>query len=78
MEQRAKRLFEALENRSPFAWTVAGITIIGLLGILDYATGNEITLSLFYLIPIVMVTWADNRNTGLFMSFIIGLKLLVA
>jgi diguanylate cyclase (GGDEF)-like protein len=78
MEQRAKRLFEALENRSPFAWTVAGITIIGLLGILDYATGNEITLSLFYLFPIVGVTWAVNRNTGLFMSFISGLTLLGA
>jgi diguanylate cyclase (GGDEF)-like protein len=78
MKQRAKRLFEALENRSPFAWTVAGITIIGLLGILDYATGNEITLSLFYLFPIVGVTWAVNRNTGLFMSFISGLTLLGA
>ena len=31
----------------------AGLAIVGLLGILDYATGNELTLSLFYLVPIV-------------------------
>jgi diguanylate cyclase (GGDEF)-like protein len=78
MEQRAKRFFGALENRSPLFWTVAGIAIIGLLGSLDYVTGNEITLSLFYLIPIVLVTWVVDRKTGLFMSFIGGLTLLGA
>jgi diguanylate cyclase (GGDEF)-like protein len=78
MDQRAKDFFEAFENRSPLFWTVVGITIIGLLGILDYTTGNELTLSLFYLIPIVLVTWVVDRDTGLFMSFISGLALLGA
>ena len=78
MEQRAKRFFGALENRSPLFWMVTGIAIIGLLGSLDYATGNELTLSLFYLIPIVLVTWVVDRKTGLFMSFISGLTLLGA
>src|SRR5918996_428910 len=78
MENRAKDFFEAFENRSPLFWTVVGITIIGLLGILDYATGNELTLSLFYLIPIVLITWVVDRDTGLFMSFISGLTLLGA
>jgi diguanylate cyclase (GGDEF)-like protein len=78
MEQRAKKIFELLESRSHLFWTVVGITIIGLLGILDYATGNEFSLSLFYLIPIVLVTWAVDLKTGLFMSFISGLTLLSA
>jgi len=78
MEQSAKGFLEAMENRSPLFWTVTGLTIIGLLGILDFATGNEITLSLFYLVPIVLVTWAVDRKTGLFMSFISGLTLLWA
>jgi diguanylate cyclase (GGDEF)-like protein len=78
MEQIAKRFFGVLENRSPLFWRVAGIAIIGLLGMLDYATGNELTLSLFYLIPIVLVAWAVDRQTGLFMSFISGLALLAA
>ena len=57
---------------------VTGILFIGLLGFLDYATGNELTLSLFYLIPIVLVTAAVDRKTGLFMSFLGGLTLLGA
>ena len=78
MERRAKRLFETLESRSPLFWTIVGFAIVGLLGLLDYATGNELTISLFYLIPIVLVTWVVDRKTGLFMSFISGLTLLGA
>jgi diguanylate cyclase (GGDEF)-like protein len=78
MEQRDKELFQLLEGKGPLFWTVAGLTIIGLLGILDYMTGNEISLSLFYLIPIFLVTWAVDLKTGLFMSFISGLVLLGA
>lgn len=78
MERRVKSFLEAMENRSPLFWTAAGIAIIGMLGILDYVTGNELTLSLFYLIPIVLVTWFVDRKTGLFMSFISGLTLLGA
>lgn len=78
MESKAKRLVEALENRSPLFWTITGFTIVGLLGLIDYATGNELTISLFYLIPIVLVTWVVNRQTGFFTSFVSGLTLLIA
>jgi len=78
MERKAKHLFETLENGSPLFWTIVGFSIVGLLGLLDYATGNELTLSLFYLLPIVLVTWVVDRKTGLFMSFVSGLTLLGA
>jgi diguanylate cyclase (GGDEF)-like protein len=78
MERKAKDFFEALENKGPLFWTVTGVITIGLLGLIDYATGNEFTLSLFYLIPIFLVTWAVDWKTGLFMSFISGLTLLGA
>ena len=78
MERIAKRLFEALETRGPLFSTVVGIVIVGFLGLIDYVTGNELTLSLFYLLPIVFVTWLVDRNTGLFLSFISGLTLLSA
>ena len=78
MARRAKRFLETVENRSPLFWTIMGFTAVGLLGLIDYATGNELTLSLFYLIPIVLVTWVVDRKTGLFMSFISGLTLLGA
>lgn len=78
MARRAKHFFETLENRSPLFWTIAGFTVVGLLGLIDYATGNELNISLFYLVPIVLVTWAVDHRTGLFLSFISGLTLLGA
>jgi diguanylate cyclase (GGDEF)-like protein len=78
MERRLKEFFESLEKGSALFWTITGLAIIGLLGFLDYLTGNEITLSLFYLVPIVLATWATDKKTGLFMSFMSALTLLGA
>lgn len=73
-----KRIFEILEQGNALFWTAAGIGSIGLLGIVDYLTGNEITFSLFYLAPIVIVTWAVNQSAGLLMSMLSALTLLGA
>ena len=73
---KIQKLFSALENRSPLFWTVVGIVSIGLLGILDYLTGNEFTFSLFYLAPILLVTWAANLKTGQFLSLLSALTLI--
>jgi len=78
MELKIKRMFEILENGHPIFWTMAGIGSIGLLGIIDTLTGNEITFSLFYIAPIVVVTWTVNQNAGLFMSLLSALTLLGA
>ena len=78
MERRLKGFLESLEKGSPLFWTITGLAIIGLLGFLDYLTGNEITLSLFYLVPIVLVTWVIDHKAGLFMSFLSALTLLGA
>jgi diguanylate cyclase (GGDEF)-like protein len=78
LELNIKRMFEILENGHPIFWTMAGIGSIGLLGVIDMMTGNEITFSLFYLAPIVLVTWAVNQNAGLLMSLLSALTLLGA
>jgi len=78
MELNIKRIFEILENEHPIFWTAAGIGSIGLLGIIDTLTGNEITFSLFYMAPIVVVTWAVHQEAGLFMSLLSALTLLGA
>jgi diguanylate cyclase (GGDEF)-like protein len=57
---------------------IAGIAAIGLLGIVDYLTGNEITFSLFYLAPVVLVTWAVNQKAGYAASILSALTLQVA
>ena len=39
-----------------------------ILGIIDYFTGIELSISFFYLIPITMVAWTAGRNPGLVFS----------
>ena len=78
MALKIYRIVEAIEDKNPVFGYVVGIASIGLLGAIDFLTGNEITFSLFYLVPIVLVTWAVNQRAGLIMSFLSALALLVA
>lgn len=73
---KIQTLFETLENRSPLFWAVVGIISIGFLGLLDYLTGNEFTFSLFYLAPILLITWIANLKVGQFLSLLSALTLI--
>lgn len=75
---RVDRLVESLENQSPSFWTVTGSLSIGLLGIVDYLTGYEVSCSLFYLVPIASVSWFVNRRLGLTMSVLGSITWLIA
>jgi diguanylate cyclase (GGDEF)-like protein len=78
MEHRVKDFFEIIEKGSPLFWVGAGIVFIGLIGLIDYLTGNEIAFSLFYLVPIALATLALGRRAGLIMSFASALTMLAA
>lgn len=45
-----------------------------LIGVLDYATGRELIVSPFYLVPICWLTWNVGRKAGLPLSEFIWLK----
>ncbi len=60
--------FHFLEKRSKFFWAIAGFILLAFLGMADYWTGVELSISLFYLIPIFLVTWFAGRNLGLAVS----------
>ncbi|MDD5222655.1 MAG: GGDEF domain-containing protein [bacterium] len=47
------------------------------LGYFEYITGPEITLSIFYLIPIAISAWFTGRNSGIFISLIAGATWLI-
>jgi two-component system sensor histidine kinase KdpD len=48
-------------------WLVFSLAVVfvGVVGSFDYVTGEEITLTFFYLMPIVLVTWNLGRAFGL-------------
>jgi diguanylate cyclase (GGDEF)-like protein len=57
------------ERRSKPFWVIAGVVLVIILGIIDYFSGYELNLSLFYLIPIFIVAWYTNGQMGLVFSF---------
>ncbi|MHB8776246.1 MAG: GGDEF domain-containing protein [Anaerolineales bacterium] len=65
-----QKIHEVFEARSPLFWTITSTTLVGVTGIVDYLTGNEISLSLFYLIPISLSAWYANQNLGLSISIL--------
>lgn len=57
-------LLANLEERSARFWITAGVIFVGVVGVADFWTGSELSFSLFYLIPIALVTWFAGRNIG--------------
>ena len=52
--------------RAPIVATAA--LAVGLIGAVDHVTGYEISLSIFYLAPIVLCAWYAGAKTGYFMA----------
>jgi diguanylate cyclase (GGDEF)-like protein len=58
--------------------TALGFLIVALVGILDHLTGPELFVSIFYLIPIFLVTWFTERWIGIMISIASALTWLLA
>jgi diguanylate cyclase (GGDEF)-like protein len=60
---------DAYVNRTPpLLATVVGVVFIVCLGVIDYATGPELVLSIFYVVPILLVTHRSGRRAGVWIS----------
>lgn len=67
---RIYRLFTALETFKKGQLSAIGVGVVILLGIMDFATGFELSFSFFYLIPVSMAAWAMGRKAGLAFSVV--------
>lgn len=63
-----KELFNKFDRLGKPAKFVLALVLLGGLGVLDYVTGYEIAFSLFYILPVSLVTWAVGRRPGILMS----------
>jgi diguanylate cyclase (GGDEF)-like protein len=61
-------ILASLKKRSSLFWITTGLISVAIVGVADFSTGRELAFSLFYLIPIVLVTWFSGRNLGLALS----------
>lgn len=60
------KILKVFEDRSLPFWITANILLVGILGFVDFQTGNEYSFSLFYLIPISLTAWYMNLPAGIF------------
>jgi diguanylate cyclase (GGDEF)-like protein len=58
-----------LEKRGKPFWVSTGVALVLLLGVIDYITGIELNIALFYLIPIFLMVWYTDGQMGLVFSF---------
>jgi signal transduction histidine kinase len=59
------KIKEYLAARSPLLVIVIGVLTVILVGLIDLVTGAQISLSIFYLVPIAFTTWFAGRMPGL-------------
>jgi len=76
--QKLISVLKALEKINKSSWIAGGLILLAIVTLLDYQTGHELAFSLFYVIPIAMVTWNSNGRIGFGFSIIsAGLWLIV-
>jgi diguanylate cyclase (GGDEF)-like protein len=71
-------LLASLDKQSRSLLVFVGVIFIGIIGFIDYLTGNEFGFSIFYVLPIILVTWFTNQRLGFMISFFSAIVWLVA
>lgn len=67
-----------LDKRSKPVIVLIGVITTALVLLVDYITSIEVSISVFYLIPIAMVTWYTTRNLGILFSVLCAALWLLA
>jgi len=67
-------------SRDPHRWwtLVSSFCLVGIVGVLDYVTGFEISFSIFYLIPILIISWNVGKRAGFGFSLLCAFVWLAA
>lgn len=60
-----KKTFLSLEKVGKPSWFILGTILLGAVATLDFMTGAELSFSIFYLIPIAILAWRVDGNTGI-------------
>lgn len=72
------KVIEYFSKQSKSFIVVVGFLLVVFIGIVDYLTGPEISLSIFYLLPISLVVWFTGKWRGFVVSVASGVTWLAA
>jgi light-regulated signal transduction histidine kinase (bacteriophytochrome) len=65
-------------KKSKASLLALGVTLTLAVGVLDYITGSEIRIDVFYLLPISFVAWYVSKSAGIFISTISTLSIFLS
>lgn len=69
---------QRLEKLGKPAALLIGFSLIGLIGFADYLIGYELASSVFYVLPIALITWLAGRRYGIAASVLSAFVWLAA
>jgi len=61
-----KSIIKSFNKFDTFAMVLTNFLLIFILGLIDYQTGIEFDFSIFYLIPISVLSWYTNKRFGIY------------
>lgn len=67
-----------LSQRSPRLVTIGNLGLVIVVGLIDFATGLDVSVSLLYLFPVCLGTWFVGRGDGVLVSLASALAWLAA
>jgi diguanylate cyclase (GGDEF)-like protein len=73
-----KELFKYLDKIPKPVIFVISITLVVLLGVVDYLTGYEIAFSIFYLQPVSLVSWFGKRSYAIIICILSAIAWVLA
>ncbi len=72
------RLTKYLENQSKFVLITLGLLLLLLIAGIDAFISADVSLSIFYLIPIFFTTWYAGEAAGIFISIASSIAWIIA
>ncbi|MFC1576845.1 GGDEF domain-containing protein [Candidatus Omnitrophota bacterium] len=61
-------MIQITKDKDRFFLIICAVVITAVIGYLDYVSGYRLSFSIFYLLPIMVITWRLTRNMGIIMA----------
>lgn len=68
-----ERWIVSLKKAGMLFWITTGTILLFIVAALDYTTGDELSFSLFYFIPVIILSWTLKGNAGIASAFVSAL-----
>jgi diguanylate cyclase (GGDEF)-like protein len=65
-----RSILEYLSRQRKTFLTAFALALLVIVGVIDYFTGDEVAVSIFYSLPISLVAWYVGRRWGIFMCIL--------